>query len=104
MRCRVGDLAIIVRSLSGNEGRVVRCIVYLGRQPFEGPPDDLWGDDCWGVEAPGIQPDPVARLVVGCDAVFPDVYLRPIRDPGEDARDQALDWQPTVPMAREETA
>lgn len=32
-----------------------------------------------------------------------DDYLRPIRDPGEDARDETLDWLP-VPTAIKETA
>ena len=31
MNCQKGDLAIIVRSKCGNEGRIVRCLEYVGK-------------------------------------------------------------------------
>lgn len=33
MRCKVGDLALVVRSFAGNEGKVVTCVKYVGRNP-----------------------------------------------------------------------
>lgn len=30
LNCKQGDLAIIVKSLAGNEGKIVRCLEYLG--------------------------------------------------------------------------
>lgn len=30
MRCKQGDLAVIVKSGAGNEGKVVRCLEFLG--------------------------------------------------------------------------
>jgi hypothetical protein len=33
MRCKVGDLAMIVTSYAGNEGRVVTCLEYMGDAP-----------------------------------------------------------------------
>lgn len=75
-------------------GRFVRCIRLLadgeavGRhQWFRSTPGPVWL-----VEAQG---GPL--LWVG-DAVmrraFSDACLRPIRDPGDDARDETLDWLP----------
>lgn len=33
MRCKVGDLALIIRSLAGNEGKVVTCLEFIGIAP-----------------------------------------------------------------------
>lgn len=30
MNCKAGDLALIVKSMAGNEGKVVTCLEYLG--------------------------------------------------------------------------
>lgn len=34
MKCKVGDLALIINSKAGNTGKMVRCIECLGRGPF----------------------------------------------------------------------
>ena len=30
LNCKQGDLAIIVKSAAGNEGKIVRCVEYMG--------------------------------------------------------------------------
>lgn len=94
MNCKPGDLAIIVWSAAGNEGKIVRCVRLLGERLWYGPgeasmPYPTWEVDRdlhdWGGE-------------VGRDV--PDAQLRPIRDPGDDAVDETLEWLPS-PSRRE---
>lgn len=33
MKCKVGDMALIVKSMAGNEGKVVTCLEYMGHDP-----------------------------------------------------------------------
>lgn len=53
-RCKAGDLAIIIHSKAGNEGKIVTCLKYLGRvRTFSG--DDYWEidqelTDTWGLK------------------------------------------------------
>jgi hypothetical protein len=87
MRCRVGDLAVIVRSRFGNEGRIVRCVrlypAYQGRT-------DASKYNAWGVVGRMNSPhysaeDRVWCAARGIDAVVDDGYLRPLRpDEGTD--------------------
>jgi hypothetical protein len=37
MNCKPGDLAIIVKSLAGNEGKIVRCVRLRGMKPCSTP-------------------------------------------------------------------
>lgn len=83
MNCKQGDLAIVVFSHCGNEGRIVRCIRMLrwdekAELGFD-PSWPMWEvDTClmdtWGDES---------RTAV-------DAYLRPIRDSEGD--DETLTW------------
>lgn len=81
MNCKPGDLAVVVSTLgfpvlSRALGAIVKVIrIDEIRTPF-GP--------MWEVEHHDIE-----RAADAC--------LRPIRDPGEDARDESLAWQPPVP-------
>lgn len=89
MNCKQGDLAIIVRSYQGNEGRIVRCLRFV--------PDFRWekgGEPTWQID--------VALNTVHSDARYfvADCQLRPIRDPGDDAKDETLNWLP-APMRDE---
>lgn len=74
MNCKPGDLAVVVRltneDLRPYLGRIVTC-VRLG---------DM---DCWET-APMLEP---YRCVY-------DGALIPIRDPGDDAKDETLSWLP----------
>lgn len=86
MNCKPGDLAVMVRSFAGNEGKIVRCLrlacegelIAIGWAMDMGP---VWYIDMplranWGLAVP---------LAI-------DAFLRPIRDPGDDATDETLVW------------
>jgi len=87
MNCKPGDLAIVVKSWAGNEGKIVRCIKLDTERSFF----DNVGPD--GV----TPPEPIWIIDIhlrGCDGSFSnyiaDSQLRPIRDPGDDAVDQVV--------------
>lgn len=99
MNCKPGDLAVIVRAeLPENIG----LLVHVQNAGTEGefgwewliysdkPTRSVWIST--GMEA-----------YPSCDAFMPDAWLRPIRDPGDDAKDETLDWLP-VPKHEKETA
>lgn len=90
MNCKPGDLAIRIKGESDDLvpiGAVVRCFRYYSglanvdgqKKPFKG----------WFVEYQGhiIDADGLAWAV-------PDEHLRPIRDSGDDAEDETLQWLP----------
>jgi hypothetical protein len=82
MNCKPGDLAIIVKSMAGNEGRVLRVLRFIGEV-------EHWvGHDRWEVD-----------VVLACATgettnTCQDSILRAIRDPGDDATDETLEWLP----------
>ena len=84
MNCKQGDLAVIVRSKSGNEGRVLRCL-RLATAAEKRAEDFVAGDwtgavwvtdaklnDTWGAGT----------------SLYPDCRLRPLRD--SDGEDEML--------------
>lgn len=79
LNCKPGDLALVVAGPA--EGYIVRCI-----ERFDGPWSDLTFDAGWRLD----------RAVPAIDGRVhhykADAYLRPIRDPGEDAQDETLQW------------
>lgn len=90
MNCKQGDLARIVPDLPSDEwarGLIVECWV-LGT--WKGLP-------AWKVE-PALRTPNGQRVEMVSDCI-----LRPIRDPGEDARDETLDWLP-APRREQEVA
>jgi hypothetical protein len=89
MNCKPGDLAVIVRTdIPGQEALVGSLVQCISVDPSS---SQLYGGPEWNYEAvsPGI-PDPKEHTIS-------DDCLRPIRDPGEDAKDETLLWLP-VPM------
>lgn len=87
MNCKPGDLAVVVRSDAGNEGKIVRCLRIV----------DGWleGLDGSGLGEPVWEVDRVLRACDGSeDNLINDSYLRPIRDPGDDAVDETLQRLP----------
>jgi len=76
MNCKQGDLAVIVRSLAGNEGKIVRCLRLIPQTPWAIQPGPRWIVDR---TLPGVTFD--------CDSV-PDAFLRPLRD--SDGEDEML--------------
>jgi hypothetical protein len=83
MNCKPGDLAIAIRSKAGNEGRIFRCIRFVGSL------SGFLGDDYWLTDQ--LSPTKHGDM----DPHYRDSWLRPIRDPGDDARDETLDWLPS---------
>lgn len=83
MNCRPGDMAIVVRSSVGNEGKILRCLrlvrMSVMMKNFE--VKEAW---CWETDSrlPSCHGTPT-RFVR-------DSNLRPIRDPGDDAVDETL--------------
>ena len=79
MHCKQGDLAVIVSSSAGNDGKFVTCLRLIPSMPMLMPNGRTVRTDCWLVDA---------RLM-GCkgqvDSFVADAQLRPIRDiEGED--------------------
>jgi hypothetical protein len=90
MNCKPGDLAVIVRSTAGNEGKIVRCIEMLGNMRWVRPDGSSYTAATWLID----------RELLGfageSSNEIADWQLRPIRDPG-DATDETLEWLP-VPV------
>lgn len=85
MNCKPGDLAIVVRSYAGNEGKIVRCLKLApGITRALLPNGDFEVGAIWEIDRP-------LKSWAGCSDKFaPDSSLRPIRDPGDDAVDETL--------------
>lgn len=98
MNCKPGDLAVVVRSSAGNEGKCVRCvrlfpaIEFLSRENILVVRSNVWEIDTALPSWDG-----------GTTAYVPDAWLRPIRDPGDDAVDEVLQRIPS-PFKIKETA
>lgn len=87
MNCAKGDLAVVVAVPAHARhalGAIVRCIDRCDEASNEGLP--MWHVD-----------PPAGGLYWGVH----DHWLKPIRDPGDDARDETLDW---LPVPTTETA
>jgi hypothetical protein len=87
MNCKPGDLAVIVRSAAGNEGKIVHCVRLAGEKVFLDSNLNRVGPFiCWEVSPPMI-------CVLGnVQQFFADEFLRPIRD--NDGTDETLTWAP----------
>ncbi len=84
LNCKQGDLAIIVKSVMGNEGKIVRCVAYVG--PVKYVPDVKgWprgrrypDDSVWRIDRPiafGNREHGTRTEVMYCS----DSCLRPLR-------------------------
>lgn len=80
MNCKPGDLAVIVRSWAGNEGKIVRCVRFIGRIEYlNGTIADSWE----------IDPPQIGQLGNPSNKIA-DFQLHPIR-PNE-GDDETLMW------------
>lgn len=82
MNCRPGDLCYIFGSPEWSvNGRVVTAVkpLMVGLEP------------CWEI----------MPILDGKWWACPDKRLRPIRDPGDDAKDESTAWLPPVPQVKE---
>lgn len=87
MNCKPGDLAVVVRSTAGNEGKLLQCIRYLGCV------DGFIGNDYWEVDRR------VPTLCGFHEPYMRDSYLRPIR-PGDISDEEVRDlYAPKIPEA-----
>lgn len=74
MRCKQGDLAIITSSSAGNEGKIVQCVMYLGKIGVYLPGGVTEIDHAWEIDRdlPSWTPGNTTRI-------FHDSQLRPLR-------------------------
>lgn len=99
MNCKPGDLAVIVRD---EVVRDLHKLVYV-REAYGFDKD---GDFCWICDSAGsalVYYDVANKRRYGKkEIVIPDAWLRPIRDPGDDAVDESLAWLSPVPSTQKE--
>ena len=89
MNCKPGDLAIMVKSLAGNEGKIVRCVRMLGMvRKYDNYGVVTCVPDVWEIDqqVPSVGQIPTSRVR--------DAWLRPIRPQPDDAQDETLTWLP----------
>lgn len=99
MKCRVGDVAVVIRSQAGNLGKLVTCVRLATPEDFagEGVPPCSHGPywvldrDLVVIFELGFTDGRVARFLEST-RLYPDANLHPIRDPGDDAVDESLVW------------
>jgi hypothetical protein len=84
MNCKPGDLAVVVKSYAGNEGKIVRVLQLNKKQQLFGPNGLEYGI-VWEIDPPLIGWGGVKLT----KAMF-DYQLRPIRD--NDGEDETLTW------------
>lgn len=89
MNCKQGDLAIVVQSLAGNEGKIVRCLEFVGTGRCDAgtilvAPNGRAHADLWRTDAT-IHTDTGSTT-----RLMSDSLLRPIRD--NDGTDETLTW------------
>lgn len=102
MNCKPGDLALVVKSKCGNEGKIVYVVRPATEEEYDSFVHKKEGHHWW-VEAKGA----LIFSTAGHgrrETCLPDARLRPIRDPGEDARDETLTWLPVPAQRTKETA
>lgn len=84
MNCKPGDLAIIVKSWAGNEGKIVQCVKYLGILATSDAFGNTTNEPCWAIDRP------LQDAVGGVDNILCDDQLRPIRPQPDDAVDEVI--------------
>jgi hypothetical protein len=72
MNVKTGDLAIQIKSLCGNEGKICKVLRYLGEIEYMGGFKAI----SWDVEYPRPVKNTIGMLVKSCP--IPDSHLRPI--------------------------
>lgn len=89
MNCKKGDLAVIVQSNCAPQhiGKIVSCVRLLNIENIQ----------YWEIEKTLENPGGIPYWCVA------DQRLRPIRDPGDDAQDESLQWLPVPSTEKEAT-
>jgi len=79
MNCEKGDLAVIVKSYAGNEGKIVRCLELVTGVSFEMPNGVIENVPAWKID------QSLTGWRGGKSDRVQDYRLRPLRDnPGTD--------------------
>ena len=81
MNCKQGDLAMIVRSCAGNEGRVLKCLRLATARECKAD-SVVWSGPVWFTDAD--IPDTFGETT----HLYPDNRLRPLRN--SDGEDEIL--------------
>lgn len=79
MNCKKGDLAIVVKSWNNNEGKIVRCVRFVGKVEFQ----YTGVESAWEVDPPLFNED-------GKNVPTADSQLRPLKAPGAGETDEML--------------
>jgi hypothetical protein len=88
VNCKPGDLAIVVRSEADNEGKIVRCIRFVGR--FN---EDSVNTDYWLVDAELKFVRRLSGQFAGTRPYAPDSCLRPLRGLDEEEKTKVQEPQ-----------
>jgi hypothetical protein len=83
MNCKPGDLAVVIRSETGNLGKIVRCIAVASKEQADQV--RFWACPMWEVDRP-MQWE--YQHEVFYERFCPDDCLRPIRPQSDDATDE----------------
>ena len=77
MNCKQGDLAIVVRSYAGNEGKIVKCLKLYPAGSFSIP--EIYGP-VWDVGGEFRRGNPqTGEVYTFKHGGMPDSFLRPLR-------------------------
>lgn len=84
MNCKTGDMAYIVNSKVGNNGKIVKCLRFIGQDLLSEMVLNIPGTDLWEVEPPIAYTliDTDTGCVIGLPGLIntiPDSMLRPLR-------------------------
>lgn len=100
MNCKPGDLAVVVREDPGCEENIGAFLRVLDA--------DLCAPGEWrcvceyrSLMCLSVVTNTISPTKPGEEVWFMDSQLRPIRDPGEDAVDETLEWLPAPPREKE---
>lgn len=87
MNCKQGDLAVIVHSNAGNEGKFVTCVRLASDEEVARAGYSVRsGEPCWILDAE-LKLTNNSKEKIGIDK-----WMRPIRD--NDGEDETLQWAP----------
>ena len=91
MNCKPGDLAVIVRSRAGNEGKIVRCIrLATASEKFYFVSGTYWLVD-----------RELSTVFGRLASIARDDWMRPIRPQDDGAQDESKAYLPPVPTLME---
>ena len=86
MNCKQGELAIVVKSFAGNEGKIVRCKKLLLGHKQINQEMGVHYSPAWETESNFL------GCFGGVHGILADFQLRPLRD--SDGEDETLQWAP----------